>query len=136
MYPTDSHTLMWHLVHCKHSWSKNEKEYFHCYSRCHGTSSMFHPFSSFNSFPTSFIVVFDIYPMLAGICICFWLQKDSIGMEIGKEKVEALLLLIDYMLAHISKTKNSTKELLQLKNIFNKVVWYNINSNTYLSLTI
>ena len=53
-------------------------------------------------------------------------QKKIKGIQIGKEKVK-LSLFIDDMIVYISNPKNSTWELLQLVNTFNKLAGYKIN---------
>jgi hypothetical protein len=54
-------------------------------------------------------------------------QKDIKEIQIGKEvKVS---LVVDSILVYISNSKNSTRELLHLINIFSKVAGYVINSN-------
>ena len=60
-------------------------------------------------------------------------QKDINRIQIGKEEVK-LSLFADDMIVYISDPKNSTKELLQLINIFSNVVGYKINSKTSVAL--
>jgi hypothetical protein len=55
-------------------------------------------------------------------------QKEIKGIQIGKEEIKVSLLLDD-MIVFISDPKNSTREILQLKNNFSKVVGYKVNSN-------
>ena len=50
------------------------------------------------------------------------------GIQIGKEEIKVSLIADDTII-YISHPKNSTKELLQLKNNFSKVAGYKINSN-------
>jgi hypothetical protein len=47
-------------------------------------------------------------------------QKNIKGIQIRKEKVKVSLFRND-MIVHLSKSKNSTRELLQLINNFSKV---------------
>ena len=54
-------------------------------------------------------------------------QKEVKGTQIGKEEVK--VLFSDNMIVYISDLQNSTRELLQLINSFNKVAGYKINSN-------
>jgi hypothetical protein len=55
-------------------------------------------------------------------------QKEVKGIQIGKEEVKISLLAHD-MIVYLTDPKNSTRELLQLKNNFSKVAGYKINSN-------
>jgi hypothetical protein len=55
-------------------------------------------------------------------------QKEMKGIQIGKEEIKVSLFADDTII-YISHPKNSTKELLQLKNNFSKVAGYKINSN-------
>jgi hypothetical protein len=55
-------------------------------------------------------------------------EKETKGIEIGKEKIK-VSLFAEAMIVYISEPKNSTRELLQLINNFNKVAGYKINSN-------
>ena len=55
-------------------------------------------------------------------------QKEIKGIQIGKEEIN-VSLFADDMIVYISDPKNSTRELLQLINIFRKVARYKINSN-------
>jgi hypothetical protein len=55
-------------------------------------------------------------------------QKESKGIQIGKEEVKESLLADDIMV-YINNPKNSTREFLQLINNFRKVAGYKINSN-------
>jgi hypothetical protein len=54
--------------------------------------------------------------------------KEIKEIQIGKEEVKVLLFTGD-IIVYISDSKNSTKELLQLRNTFSKVAGYKINSN-------
>ena len=47
-------------------------------------------------------------------------QKEIKGIEIGKEQIN-VSVFADDMIVYISNPKNSTRELLQLKNNFSKV---------------
>jgi hypothetical protein len=49
-------------------------------------------------------------------------------MQIGKEEIK-VSLFADDMIVYLSDPKNSTRELLQWINNFNKVTRYKINSN-------
>ena len=54
-------------------------------------------------------------------------QEEEIkGIQIGKKEVK-LSLLADDMILYIENPKDSTKQLLQLINEFNKVAGYKIN---------
>jgi hypothetical protein len=55
-------------------------------------------------------------------------QKEIKGIQIGKEEVK-ISLFADHMIISISDPKNSTREFLNLKNNFNEVAGYKINSN-------
>jgi hypothetical protein len=55
-------------------------------------------------------------------------QKDIKWLQAGKEEIKESLFADD-MVVYISDPKNSTRELLQLINIFRKVARYKINSN-------
>jgi hypothetical protein len=55
-------------------------------------------------------------------------QKEIKGIKIGKEEVK-ILLFADDIIVYTSDPKNSTRELLNLINIFSKVSQYKINSN-------
>ena len=55
-------------------------------------------------------------------------QKEVKGIQIGKEDVKISLFADDKIL-HLSRPKNSTRELLQLINDFSKVAGYKIKSN-------
>ena len=55
-------------------------------------------------------------------------QKESKGIQIGKEEIQ-VSLLADDMIVYISDPKNSTREFPQLINNFNKVNRYEINSD-------
>jgi hypothetical protein len=55
-------------------------------------------------------------------------QNEMKGIQIGKEEIKVSLFADDTII-YISHPKNSTKELLQLKNNFSKVAGYKINSN-------
>jgi hypothetical protein len=55
-------------------------------------------------------------------------QMEIKGIQIGKEEVK-ISLCEDDMIVYISDPKNSTIELLNLKNNFSKVAGYKINSN-------
>jgi hypothetical protein len=55
-------------------------------------------------------------------------QKESKGMPIRKERIK-ISLFADDMIVYISDPINSTRELLSLRNSFNQVVGYKINSN-------
>ena len=55
-------------------------------------------------------------------------QHEVKGIQIGKEEVK-LSLFADDMIVYLSDPKNSTRELLQLINIFSKVAGYKINSS-------
>jgi hypothetical protein len=55
-------------------------------------------------------------------------QKEIKGIIIGKDEVK-ISLFADDMIVYISDPKNSTRELLNLKNSFNEVSGYKINSN-------
>ena len=53
-------------------------------------------------------------------------QKEVKGIQIGKEEVK-ISLFSYYMIVYLSDSKNSTRELLNLINIFSKVSGYKIN---------
>jgi hypothetical protein len=55
-------------------------------------------------------------------------QKESKGMPIRKEGIK-ISHFADDMIVYISDPKNSTRELLSLRNSFNQVVGYKIHSN-------
>jgi hypothetical protein len=55
-------------------------------------------------------------------------QKETKGIQIGKEEVKISLFTDDIMVS-ISDPKNSTREHLNLINSFNEVSRYKINSN-------
>nr|AAQ96255.1 LRRGT00042 [Rattus norvegicus] len=55
-------------------------------------------------------------------------QKEIQGIQIGKEEVK-ISLFADDMIVYLSDPKSSTRELLNLINIFSKVAGYKINSN-------
>jgi hypothetical protein len=55
-------------------------------------------------------------------------QKDIKGIQIEKENVK-ISLFADDMILYINDPKNSTRELLNLINIFSEVAGYKINSN-------
>jgi retron-type reverse transcriptase len=55
-------------------------------------------------------------------------QKEIKGIQIGKEEVK-ISLFADDMIVYISDPKNSTSELLNLKNNFSELAVYKINSN-------
>jgi hypothetical protein len=55
-------------------------------------------------------------------------QKEIKRIQIGKQKIR-VSLFADDMIAYISDTKNSSRELLQLINKFSKVARYKLNSN-------
>jgi hypothetical protein len=55
-------------------------------------------------------------------------QKEIKGIQIDKEEIK-VSLFADDMIVFISDPKNSTRELLQLINNFNKGSRYKINSN-------
>jgi hypothetical protein len=59
-------------------------------------------------------------------------QKEIKGIQIGKEEVK-ISLFVDVMTVYISDPKNSTRELLNMINIFNAVAGYKINSNKSLA---
>jgi hypothetical protein len=54
-------------------------------------------------------------------------QKENKGIQIRKEEVK-ISLFPDDMIVYISDPKNSTRELLNLINIFSEVAGYKINS--------
>jgi hypothetical protein len=55
-------------------------------------------------------------------------QKEIKGLQISKKEIK-VSLFADTITVYISNSKNSTRELLQLKNNFSKVAGYKINSN-------
>ena len=55
-------------------------------------------------------------------------QKKVKGIQIGKEKVK-ISLFADDMVVYLGDPKHSTRELLNLRNSFSKLVGYEINSN-------
>jgi hypothetical protein len=55
-------------------------------------------------------------------------QKEIKGIQIGKDEVK-MSLFEDDRIVYISDPKNSTRELLNLKNGFGEVAGYKINSN-------
>ena len=55
-------------------------------------------------------------------------QKEIKGIQIGKEEVK-ISLFADDMTVYLSDPQNSTRELLNLINIFSKVAGYKIISN-------
>jgi hypothetical protein len=55
-------------------------------------------------------------------------QNEIKGIQIGKEEIR-VSLFADEMIVYISNPRNSTRELLQLRNNFSKVAGYKINSN-------
>jgi hypothetical protein len=57
-------------------------------------------------------------------------QKEIKGIQVGKEEVKILLFVYD-MIVYISNSKNSTRELLNLKKNFSEVAGYKINSNQW-----
>ena len=54
--------------------------------------------------------------------------KEIKGIQIGKEEFK-ISLFADDMKVYINNPKNSTKELLNLKNSFSEVAGYKISSN-------
>ena len=54
-------------------------------------------------------------------------HKKIKEIQIGKEEVKLLLLFADDIVVNISDSKNSTRELLQLINIFSEGAAYKIN---------
>jgi hypothetical protein len=73
-------------------------------------------------FPYLFNIVLEV------LAIAFWQQKEIKGIQIEKEEVKISLFAED-MIAYISGPKNSTREVLNLINIFIAVAGYKINSN-------
>lgn len=59
--------------------------------------------------------------------------KDVKQTKIGNEE-DSVLLFADDMIVNISAFQNSTREFLQLKNIFIKVAAYEINSKKLIAL--
>ena len=55
-------------------------------------------------------------------------QKDIKGIKNSKENVK-VSLFADDNIEYISNPKNSTNELLQLRNLFSKMAAYKINLN-------
>ena len=60
--------------------------------------------------------------------------KEIEGIQIGKEEVK-ISLFADDMIVYISDPKNSTRELLTLRNSFSEVAGYKINSNKSMAFT-
>ena len=60
-------------------------------------------------------------------------QKKIKGIQIGKEEVK-LSLIADDTRVYISDPKNSTKELLQLKNTFSNIARCKMNSKNSVAL--
>ena len=58
--------------------------------------------------------------VLEVLAIAIRQNKEIKGIQIGKEEVK-LSLFADDIIVYISKPKNSTRELLQLINIFSEV---------------
>jgi hypothetical protein len=56
-------------------------------------------------------------------------QKDIKGIQIGKEEVK-ISLFADDIVVYVSNPKNSTRELLNMRNRFSAVAGYKINSNS------
>ena len=54
-------------------------------------------------------------------------EKETKGMQIGKEKVKLSLFAIDMML-YIENPKDATRKLLELINEFGRVAGYKINA--------
>jgi len=55
-------------------------------------------------------------------------QKEIKGTQIGKKEVK-ISLFVDDMIVYLTDPKSSTRELLNLINIFSKVAGYKINLN-------
>jgi hypothetical protein len=75
----------------------------------------------------------QLFPYLFNIVLEFLTrairqQKEIKGIQIGKEEVK-ISLFADDMIVFISDPKNSTRELLNLKNSFDEVAGYKITSN-------
>jgi hypothetical protein len=60
-------------------------------------------------------------------------QKEIKGIQIGKEEVK-ISVFTDDMIVYISDPKNSTREHLNLINIFSAVSGYKINTNKSVAL--
>jgi hypothetical protein len=60
-------------------------------------------------------------------------QKDIKGIQIGKEEVK-ISLFADDLIVYISDPKNSTRELLNLRNSLRAVAGYKVNSNKSVAL--
>ena len=65
--------------------------------------------------------------MLKVLVIAIREHKEIKGIQIGKAEVK-LSLLADDMIVYISDPEDSTRELLQLINIFSDAAVYKINS--------
>ena len=59
-------------------------------------------------------------------------EKETKGIQIGKEVVK-LLLFADDMILYIENPKDSTRELLELINEYSKVAGYKINTEKSLA---
>ena len=59
-------------------------------------------------------------------------QKEIKGIQIGKEGVK-ISLFADDLIVYISDPKNSTRELLNLRNSLRAVAGYKVNSNKSLA---
>jgi hypothetical protein len=55
-------------------------------------------------------------------------QKEIKGIQLGKKEIQ-VSLFADDIIVYMTDPKNSTRELLQLKNNFSKVPGYKLNSN-------
>jgi hypothetical protein len=72
--------------------------------------------------PYIFIISLEVLPR------AIQQQKEIKGIQIGKEEVK-ISLFADDMIVYMSDPKNSTRELLNMKNNFSTVAGYKINSN-------
>ena len=59
-------------------------------------------------------------------------EKETKGIQIGKEEVKLLLFAAD-MILYIENPKNSIRKLLELINKYSKVAGYKINTQKYLA---
>jgi hypothetical protein len=70
---------------------------------------------------------------LEGLARAIRQQKEIKGIQIGKEEVRISLFAGD-MIVYLSDPKNSTRELLQVINNFNKVAGYKIKQISILPI--
>ena len=70
--------------------------------------------------------------ILEVLATAIWAEKETKGIQTGKEEVK-LSLFADDMILYIENPKDSTRKLLELTKKYGKFAWYKINTQKYLA---